>query len=377
MKLGKMFSGFISMIFILIAVLLSANLSAQISGLDFKYDLDAEIDESSGLLFYNHKLITLNDSGNLARLYETDTISNSILRRIDITNATNVDWEALAQDDQYIYIGDIGNNLGNRTDLKIYRIAKSSYDVSNQVTADIISFSYSDQIDYTANSNTNFDAEAMIVKQGNILIFSKNHENQQCRLYILPKTPGTHTAVHYDSYDTQGMITGATYNPQTVQVFLTGYNAYLRPFVMYLYNFSGDRLFTGSVEKTNILQQGSQVESIAYAQANRYLISRESFSYNTTHIPASLFAFSSQYDTNEVSEAELNSCRFSIQNNIVKIDLPDKEDFDIEIINSIGQILWQKTYKHRKQVQVYLPDNLYIIRIFVKGKVFTKKIIID
>jgi hypothetical protein len=35
----------------------------------------------------------------------------AVLRTVAITNATNVDWEDIAQDASYIYIGDIGNNF--------------------------------------------------------------------------------------------------------------------------------------------------------------------------------------------------------------------------------------------------------------------------
>ena len=90
-----------------------------------KYLLPDEVDENSGLAYLNGKLWTINDSGGLPVLYALDTTNGQIVQRIAIANAVNIDWESLADDDQYIYIGDFGNNSGNRDDLSIYRVLKS------------------------------------------------------------------------------------------------------------------------------------------------------------------------------------------------------------------------------------------------------------
>jgi len=183
---------------------------AQITDLVEKYTMDTSVEETSGLIFHNNRLITHNDSGGTAQLFEMDTVSNTITRTVTISNATNVDWEDIAQDADYIYIGDFGNNDGTRTDLKIYRVPKSEYDNNTTVTAELIDFSYNDQSSFTADSDTNFDCEAMVIKGDNILLFSKNHGNLECNVYIMPKTIGTHTAVNSSSYDTEGFVTGCS-----------------------------------------------------------------------------------------------------------------------------------------------------------------------
>ncbi len=362
----------------LFSLLIGLNvLQAQIGTVTEKYQLDTAIDESSGLLFFNHRLITFNDSGGASRLYEMDSISNHIIRSVEITNATNVDWEALAQDDLYIYIGDFGNNLGNRRDLKVYRIAKADYLSGNQVTAETIHFSYSDQVDFTANSNTNYDAEAMIVKGDNILIFSKNHGNQGCRLYIMPKAIGTHTAVNYDSCDTQGMITGATYDAATSQVFLTGYDDQLYPFVMHLSGYSGDRLFTGNIEKTTILSQGSQVEAIANVGTNRYFMTSETLSYGNVVIPAKLFAFNSQYATHiEPFIAQSMHLFPNPSNGIFSIEMQQPEKGNITIFNPLGQMVFQKVFAHQKVLHFQLPKNVYFVRMHIQNQIFHGKIVV-
>ena len=87
----------------------------QIQNIIEKHELPAEVIETSGLLFLNGKLITHNDSGDDSNLYEIDTITGNITRTVSVSNATNIDWEDIAQDDTYIYIGDFGNNNGTRT----------------------------------------------------------------------------------------------------------------------------------------------------------------------------------------------------------------------------------------------------------------------
>lgn len=82
------------------------------------------IKESSGLIFWNEKFWTHNDDTDI-NLYSFDKTAPSEYTAYSITGTKNIEWEELQQDDEYIYIGDTGNNAnGNRTDLKILRIEK-------------------------------------------------------------------------------------------------------------------------------------------------------------------------------------------------------------------------------------------------------------
>ncbi len=89
--------------------------------------LPEQIAETSGLIYYNGRLITHNDSGGNPELYELDPETLGITRVVQITNAENRDWEDIAQDEQFIYIGDFGNNSGSRQDLVVYKVPKSEY----------------------------------------------------------------------------------------------------------------------------------------------------------------------------------------------------------------------------------------------------------
>lgn len=171
-------------------LLCSFSLQAQIENITEKYNLPDAVSETSGLLFFNGKLITHNDSGDAANLYELDTITGNVARTINITNATNVDWEDITQDNTYIYIGDFGNNSnGNRQDLKIYRVLKSDYLNNTSITSETITFSYEDQTDFTSQpNNTNFDAEAISIYKNQLVIFTKNWKDNTVNAYTIPKT---------------------------------------------------------------------------------------------------------------------------------------------------------------------------------------------
>ncbi|HLW15156.1 MAG TPA: hypothetical protein VKX30_06640, partial [Flavobacteriaceae bacterium] len=55
---------------------------AQISNVEEKLRLPKALRESSGIIFFNDKLVSHNDSGNKNKLYELDTISGTVTRTI-------------------------------------------------------------------------------------------------------------------------------------------------------------------------------------------------------------------------------------------------------------------------------------------------------
>lgn len=246
------------------------------------------LDETSGLLFYNNTLITHTDSGGKAQLYEINATTGAITRTVDITNATNVDWEDIAQDTAYIYIGDIGNNSGNRTDLKIYKISKADYNTSDgKVSAEIISYSYADQLDFTPGPNmTNWDAEGLISYGDRLLIFTKNWVDLKTNVYAIPKTSGTHSAVLVSSYNTNGLITGADSSPDEKVIYLIGYSTSEAPFMYTIHDIPENSLdiFSGKISDkiVDIVSLGYQVEGIALFDmtptTDRLYLSNEKFS---------------------------------------------------------------------------------------------------
>ncbi len=259
--------------------------------------LPEAIFETSGLIFYNNKIVTHNDSGNTAQLFELDTTSLQITRTITIINAVNIDWEDIAQDDTYIYIGEIGNNNGNRRDLAVYRILKSEYDTSNSVEAEKIEYSYSDQTDFTSSTNSDWDAEALFVLNDQLVILTKQWQSNGTVAYGIPKTPGIYIASKIGEYAVNGLVTGASFNPITQVLYLIGYSKFLLPFVIRAENLAANNIFSGTVEKKELNLGFLQAEGITFTDENHYLLSSEKFTNNSPMITSESRLFS--FDTSD------------------------------------------------------------------------------
>ena len=227
-------------------------------------DLSPELQEASGIIAVNNKLVLHNDSSGEAVLYEVDPVTAKILRKVRIEGVKNRDFEDIAQDEVFIYIADIGNNSNTRKDLAIYRIRKSDFSGKNSVKPEVISFRYEDQIDFTkTEQQTNFDAEALVAFEGKLLIFTKNWGDHQTSVYSLPGSPGSFIARKKGTYAIKGLVTGATYSPAKKWIVMTGYSNFV-PFVVKLSGFPVENPLDGKVEKHTLLLLGSnQLEGIA------------------------------------------------------------------------------------------------------------------
>ena len=310
--------------------------AAQIVNPFEKFALPVNLSESSGAIFFNNRLITHNDSGGENKLFELDTLSGLVTRTVTISNAINIDWEDITQDDTSIYIGDIGNNVsGNRTDLKIYKISKSDYLSSETINAQTIAFSYSDQTDFTPVSanNTEWDSEAIVsFDSANLILFSKNWIDGTTIAYLIPKTLGTYVISPMPTtLNSGGLISGGTYNPLTEKLFLVGYTNILQPFVWQSEGFNGSDVFSGTNTQTLLSSFGfEQAEGITYVNENRYFITSESFIQSIFSDYAKLIAFS----TNDISLAITEENEID---NIVLYPNPVNDVLHIEniIVNSV------------------------------------------
>ena len=129
-------------------------------------------------------------------LFALDTLDGSIRREVVLAAAQNKDWEDLTADEDFLFIGDFGNNDGSRQDLRIYRLAKDQLNQDTIFNIDTIAFAFSDQTDFTpANFNTAYDCEAFFAHSDSLHIFTKDWINQRTKHYVLPATPGNHTAL--------------------------------------------------------------------------------------------------------------------------------------------------------------------------------------
>lgn len=122
--------------------------------------LAPSLNETSGLLVAGGTVWTHLDGGHPHRLFQVDTLTGAVLREVEIANTANTDWEDICTDGRWVFVGDFGNNNGNRKDLRIYRFPLAALLEPGvaSVIADTIRFAYADQVDFTpAPRATNFD----------------------------------------------------------------------------------------------------------------------------------------------------------------------------------------------------------------------------
>ncbi len=262
-------------------------------------DLDAELGEISGMISIDGRVFAHNDTRHNTYLYELDATNGNILKIINIHNATNMDWEDMTQDDEYVYIGDIGNNRGYRQDLKIYKIVKSQLLNSYDAEAEIISFAYADQTEFHyVERTTPYDAEGLLAFEDRLYIFTKDWSDSTSCIYSVSKVPGDYLLEKRveDHKKLDVMVTGATIEPETGAVVLVGYsNPYdisslFTTELMILQDYFEDHFFSGNMDSF-ALSSGfipRQYESVTFDSRNELLIASEG---QTTLLetPASLY----------------------------------------------------------------------------------------
>jgi hypothetical protein len=242
--------------------------------------LAIEVQETSGLSYIDGQLWTHNDSGGEPKLYRVDKGNGKVLKTVTILNATNKDWEDLAFDDEYLYIGDFGNNMGKRKDLKIYKVKREALKTDTNVTAEIIKFTYDKQTDFKSNKNTAFDCEAFIAYEGKLYLFSKNHKESQTDLYRLDTKAGTDVAEYVTSYHTQVLITGASIDVTNKALALSGYTDKLSPKTWIFKDFTDADFFKGKKEQISWgAPSKAQIEGITHIGKGKLFISTEKFKY--------------------------------------------------------------------------------------------------
>jgi hypothetical protein len=246
---------------------------------NLKFNLPKGLAENSGMIYWNNKIWIHNDGGNDPSLFEMDT-TGKVTRRIKISNVLNTDWEDIAQDDKYIYIGDFGNNeTGIRKNLRIIRVPKKSLQDTTVVKGELIQFSYADQTDFTSpgSGKTDFDCEAMIVVDGKIYLFTKQWTSAGTVLYELPTEPGTHVAQNKGRLQSNGLITAADYDPATKIVVLVGYGVpLLNRFIYLLYDYKEHDFFSGNKRKMTIIGS-KQSESVFLMEKKVWISNEDSF----------------------------------------------------------------------------------------------------
>ena len=245
--------------------------------------------ESSGLCYTNGNLWTFGDSGNPNEIFKIDSATGAILQTVEIENFPNVDWEDMTADSSYIYIGDFGNNNGNRSDLKIIRIKKTDLNVQGtflKVQGEAIHIIYADQANFARVRSTDYDCESLISIGQFLYLFSKDGIDLKTRCYKISNLPGTYRVSPISTFNTKGKITAAAFNPVTKEIALLGYmNKKVGSFIWFLNGYQNDDFFGGRNTRITIgSAKDWQTEGLDYISANRLFMSCESSKSQTASL---------------------------------------------------------------------------------------------
>jgi hypothetical protein len=270
--------------FIRILVLTTAHVfgteaQSQMDNFILKKELSKELKEISGIVKDGNFLWAISDSKN-APVFKLD-LSGNIVQQIHLSNITLEDVEAVTSDDKYLYVGDIGDNEGTRSERKIIRILKSSLGNGTSVKAkgELINFTFPGEGTVKKKKSNDYDCEALISYNDSLYVFTKRREDMKTGLYSLPKIPGTYEAKSIAVFKTKGLVTDAALNAKGNEIALVGYDeGHTRPFIWIFGNFSGNNFFSGShkrYELTNEKKLDWQIEGITYKDATDLFISCE------------------------------------------------------------------------------------------------------
>ena len=234
------------------------------------------INETSGLEFYNNNFITHNDSGGEPSLYVFNEMGEVIetigLNKNPDFEIENNDWEDITNDNEYLFVADTGNNFGNRDNLNIIRVSKGT----DFMVDGIIEISYSDQESFFPRPKHKYDAEAIIVIEDKIALFSKDRENLNTDLYLVDKNQnGSQILTSEVSYNVNTLITGGDYDEERNLLALVSYNSKGNQYLLLFENFKLNNLENNTFKKFIIPLEQAQIEAVKIIDEKTFWVTSE------------------------------------------------------------------------------------------------------
>lgn len=234
------------------------------------------INETSGLEFYNNNFITHNDSGGEPSLYVFNEMGEVIetigLNKNPDFEIENNDWEDITNDNEYLFVADTGNNFGNRDNLNIIRVSKGT----DFMVDGIIEISYSDQESFFPRPKHKYDAEAIIVIEDKIALFSKDRENLNTDLYLVDKNQnGSQILTSEVSYNVNTLITGGDYDEDRNLLALVSYNSNGNQYLILFKNFELNNLENNTFKKFKIPLEQAQIEAVKIIDEKTFWVTSE------------------------------------------------------------------------------------------------------
>ena len=251
--------------------------------------LPDEIRETSGLIcLENGNFITINDSGNSSELFEFDR-SGRILQRVGIP-VKNIDWEALAQSPTHLWIGDIGNNSGNRNQTQVWQLNQpwSQPQQPSAINVRLPDFPTTAPEPYQHD----FDAEAITFANGALWLFSKSWLSNNSQVYKIDVDQRILKAGAITGLS--GLVTDAAFSESEQLFVLVGYaNMRKNPLQFILYHDYQPFIALVNTDLTLIaqrpIQSKGQVEAVCIDRQQQIWLTQE----QTERQPALFWRFGS------------------------------------------------------------------------------------
>lgn len=247
--------------------------------------VSSEINEISGLQYQDNVFYGFNDSGGKPEVYAFSEQSPAIFKTIQFQNAKNIDWEDIALSDSLIFIGDFGNNFGNRKNQTIYIVKRSELNLAleNQtVESKAIQFFFPEQKDYSQQAyQHDFDMESMVYFNHELHLFTKEWKSEKTHHYTLDLVKGVQPAWLLEDFDLGFLATGADvipFNRYKSRLAIIGYNRQGEVFLMLtdFYNHSKKWLNQPkTIIKIGVADELGQVEGIAFKSKDELCLSAE------------------------------------------------------------------------------------------------------
>ena len=233
------------------------------------------INETSGLEILNDVFVTHNDSGGEPSLYFFN-LSGEIINSIKIEKENfweiyNNDWEDITADEDYIYIADTGNNFGTRDNLNIIKVKISDFSVDDKI--DIF---YSNQDSFFPSSKHEYDAEALLIIEGKIALFSKDRDSLNTDLYLIDESVKEKQELSsVANFNVNSLITGGDYDSDTGILALVSYSFKGEQYLILFEDFNIDNPRYNSFKKYRIPIERAQIESVKIINGNMFWVTSE------------------------------------------------------------------------------------------------------
>jgi hypothetical protein len=168
-----------------------------------------------------------NDSGGEAKTFAIDA-EGTFRGSLNISDASNYDWEDIAigpgpeENEDYLYVGDIGDNSKSRPYVIVYRVQEPNVDSGQMIFEEIVSESESIKLTYPDGPR---DAETLLLDPvtRDLYIISKSDSNSRIYVARYPQSTSEITEMEYKGQLPWSWATGGDISAGGNLVIVRGY----------------------------------------------------------------------------------------------------------------------------------------------------------